>query len=302
VIARVRAQAKINLMLRVLAREESGYHQIETIFQRLDLSDLVTVRVAGTGMSVDVVGPAMPAGGLGPPERNLAWRAAEGFAAHAGWPGGWQISIEKHIPVGGGLGGGSANAAAVLRALNAMAPRPLIPETLLEIASGLGADVPFLIQDFPLALGWGRGERLIPMATLPVRDVVLFCFDFGVSTAEAYGWLSAARGGLAPSGRVLYPERLLSWSGIADVSGNDFEQVVPARFPLMDSVLTSLRGPRRSFGEDAIAILCGSGATVALIAEDLSLERARSLFRDGESVRLLATRTASRVEEVLVEG
>src|SRR3982751_6289548 len=133
-VARVRAQAKINLFLRVLARESSGYHQIETLFCRLALGDDVTVRVGVRGRSLDCNG-ALPSEGLGPVEQNLAWRAAVAYADAASWPIDFAIEIEKRIPVGGGLGGGSADAGAVLRALDALAPSPLAPQALLDIAA-----------------------------------------------------------------------------------------------------------------------------------------------------------------------
>ena len=155
--ARVEAQAKLNLFLRILAREESGYHQIETLFCRIALADTVKVRIAASGRSIDAVGARIPASGLGPPDQNLAWRAAVAYAEATGFPGGFEISIEKRIPVGGGLGGGSADAGAVLRALNVLNPRPVPGAELLRLAVSLGADVPFLTQDeTPLALGWGR--------------------------------------------------------------------------------------------------------------------------------------------------
>src|SRR5688572_27908453 len=164
-VARVRAQAKVNLILRILAREASGYHGLETLFARLDLADEVTVRVGARGRAVDCRGAD-----VGPPEANLALRAGEAFAEAAGWPAGFAVEIEKHIPVGGGLGGGSADAGAVLRALNALAPAPIPRETLLAIAGRLGADVPFLTDDAPLALAWGRGERMLALPALPPRD------------------------------------------------------------------------------------------------------------------------------------
>ena len=126
--ARVTAQAKVNLALRILAREGSGYHQLETVFCRVDLGDRVTVRTGMRGRSLDCAGARMPAEGLGPVERNLAWRAAVAFAEAAGWPSGFAIELEKEVPTGGGLGGGSADAGAVRRALNAVAPAPLASE------------------------------------------------------------------------------------------------------------------------------------------------------------------------------
>src|SRR5688572_20345937 len=99
-VARLVAQCKVNLFLRVLAREESGYHQLETLFCRLALGDDVTVRTGVRGRTLDCRGPAMPAGGLGPVEENLAWKAARAFADTTGWDDGFAIEIEKRIPVG----------------------------------------------------------------------------------------------------------------------------------------------------------------------------------------------------------
>src|SRR3954471_8595902 len=109
--ARVVAQAKLNLLLRVLAREASGYHSIETVFLRLDLGDDVCVRIT-SGRSLECNGPAMPADGLGAVEKNLAFRAGLAYAEATGWPSGFSIELTKRIPVGGGLGGGSADAGA----------------------------------------------------------------------------------------------------------------------------------------------------------------------------------------------
>ncbi|MGH7617030.1 MAG: 4-(cytidine 5'-diphospho)-2-C-methyl-D-erythritol kinase, partial [Gemmatimonadaceae bacterium] len=190
--AGVSAQAKINLRLRVLARETSGYHGIETIFLRLDAGDGVRVRIT-SGRALDCAGPAMPATGVGPMEKNLAYRAAVAYQEATGWPSGFAIEIEKRIPVGAGLGGGSADAGAVLRALDHLAPNPLAVR-LAELATPLGADVPFMTIENPMALAWSRGERLLPLHPPEARHVALVVPDFAVSTADAYGWFSSYRG------------------------------------------------------------------------------------------------------------
>ena len=190
---RLSAFAKVNLSLRVLARETTGYHQIETLFCRIDLADDVTIHTRDDGARTVVCRNA----DLGAPEKNLAWRAAAAYGARHGWPSGFEIEIDKRIPVGGGLGGGSADAAAVLRALNAMNPEPLSPNALLEVAVSLGADVPFLASDVPLALAWGRGERMLALPALPERDLSLVLPPFGVATGEAYQWLAEARAAAA---------------------------------------------------------------------------------------------------------
>src|SRR5262249_19303302 len=207
-----------------------GYHSLETVFLRLALSDAVTVRVGDgvRGRSVDCVGDAVPAAGLGAPDRNLAYRAGLAYADAAGWPAEFAIEIDKRIPVGGGLGGGSADAGAVLRALDAMSPNPL-GARLPELGLALGADVPFMTLDSPMALAWGRGERLLPVNALAPRPVVLIVPDFGVSTEVAYGWLAAERGTYAPHADVLSLSDLDTWEGIAPRATNDFEPVVTRR-------------------------------------------------------------------------
>src|SRR5207237_856109 len=191
-------------LLRILAREASGYHSIETVLLRLELGDDVCVRLAA-GMSLDCAGPAVPRDGLGPVERNLAYRAAAAYAEATGWPAGFGIEITKRIPVGGGLGGGSADAGAVLRALDAMSPRPL-GSRLIELATPLGADVPFMSIDSPMALAWGRGERLLRLRAVDSRPVLLVIPDFSIATADAYGWLADDRGEYVPTSEALAPE------------------------------------------------------------------------------------------------
>jgi 4-diphosphocytidyl-2-C-methyl-D-erythritol kinase len=265
--ARVEAQAKLNLFLRVLAREESGYHQVETLFCRIRLSDSVTVRVTPSGRTIDCHGERMPAAGLGPPERNLAWRAAVAYAEATGFPEGFAISIEKRIPVGGGLGGGSADAGAVLRALNALNPRDIDDHDLLRIAATLGADVPFLTQsESTLGLGTGYGDVLRALPPLPARPVWLVVPAVAVNTADAYRWLDESGRGIRSS--PIDPEALASWHGVASIASNDFEQVVPGKVPVIGLLLTALRDPELApvFGRDAVIQLSGSGSTVAVIA------------------------------------
>jgi 4-diphosphocytidyl-2-C-methyl-D-erythritol kinase len=262
IAARVVAQAKINLRLRVLAREASGYHSIETIFQRLDWGDDVAVRVT-PGRSLDCKGSALPAEGLGPVEKNLAYRAARAYADATGWPGGFAIEIEKRIPVGGGMGGGSADAGAVLRALDALAPSPL-GARLIEIAAGLGADVPFMALETPTALAWSRGERMLAVSPLPSRPVVLLSPGFSVGTAEAYGWVADARGPYAPEPALLDSSALSDWDRVAAVATNDFERVVARRHPRIAELVDELA----SLGA-APSMMSGSGSTVFGVFADL---------------------------------
>lgn len=285
--ARVRAQAKVNLRLRVLAREAGGHHQLETLFLRLTMGDDIVVRVGVSGQHLDCRGAD-----CGPVERNLAWRAAMAME-EAGAVSGFAIEIDKRIPVGGGLGGGSADAAAVLRALNALAERPLPDETLLALAASLGADVPFLVSPATMALAWGRGERLLRLHPPPPRPVVLALPPFGVPTGEAYAWVSESAALPVVEPALHDPATLGSWDRIAALATNDFEEPVSERFPAIARLVRTfrLRGA-------AIAMMSGSGSTVFGVF-DRPLEPLAPL---PDGTRFLATETAVRVEEVSGEA
>lgn len=287
--ARAVAQAKINLRLRVLTRETSGYHQIETVFQRIDLADEVTVRLDRPGRSMTCTGDTIPDGGLGPVEQNLAYRAAMAYREASGWPDEFALEIVKRIPVGGGLGGGSADAGAVLRILEALAPRPM-GIRVLELAARLGADVPFMSTETPLAFGWGRGERMLGLTPLPRRRVQVVVPPFGIPTADAYGWLDESRQEYELSGALLPAAALLSWAEVEEVAENDFEAVVEARYP-------AIAGYRKAFerAQAGIAMLAGSGSSVFGVFED----GARGLLAgDVEGARLIDTRTSAHVVPV----
>ncbi len=286
-----RAHAKINLVLRILAREASGYHGIETLFQLLELHDLVHVRVGRMTPTLSCAGPTMPAGGLGPVEDNLAWRAAVAYTEATGWQTGWDIEIEKQIPVGGGLGGGSADAAAVLRALEAMSPAPLGTDRLLAIAGTLGADVPFLVTGESLAWAWGRGDRVLPLPALPTAAVWLATFPDGVNTGAAYDAFARAREARGDTVQALaYPTAAFaSWDTIATIAVNDFEPVVSAMHAGVAAALPHMRDIAAGIaarGTPAIGMMSGSGATCfVLVSESLT-----EMPTDG-LVRFLTTST-----------
>lgn len=284
--ARVLAQAKVNLRLRILAREASGFHQLETIFLRLALADEVTVRIGGHGRSLDVQGAA-----TGPTERNLAYRAAMAYR-EAGGPEDFAIEIEKNIPVGAGLGGGSADAAAVLRALNALAPRPFSEDRILALAAPLGADVTFLASNAVMALAWGRGERMLELQPPPQRPVVLLVPPIEVSTAEAYGWFDDAAGPPPMEPRVWRPSDLSDWPHLAAIAHNDFQRVVARRHPEIAGLVAELRG----LGARP-AMMSGTGSAVFGV-----LDPAADFIVARTDVRTMFTQTAVSVEEVSVSA
>ncbi len=258
--ARVAAQAKVNLTLQVGARGEDGYHDLCTIFARIDLADEVIVRTARSGLTLRMVRDGVPDESAGLAERNLALLAARAYMGETAWPAGCAVDIEKRIPIGAGLGGGSADAGAVLRALDSLAPRPVGVQRLLQIAAPLGADVPFLTLDASLALGTGRGHALDVLPPLPPRWVALVLPSFSISTADAYRWLDEDRGGSNLERRI-DPVALRAgsrdWDALASIATNDFQPVVAARYPLIGSYTATLRhaGAR-------IAMMSGSGSAV----------------------------------------
>jgi 4-diphosphocytidyl-2-C-methyl-D-erythritol kinase len=296
--ARVLAQAKINLFLRVGPRDESGYHELWTHFHRIDLADEVIVHVDGgiRGRSLDVGGPRMPVGGLGPPQKNLAYRAAIEYAARSRdqFPRSFAIEVTKNIPVGGGLGGGSADAGAVLRALDAIAPRPMEPEAFLGAATSLGADVPFLAADIHTAIATGRGEVFTPFTDRnPPATVILLVPPFSVATADAYQWLDDDRSGAPPAAMVRS-----EWTALARTDspwtneiGNDFEPVVEKRHPQ----LKAMRDRLIELGART-ARLAGSGSCVFGIF-DKTVPDPRDVEVDA---LVLVTRTSTRVVQVEV--
>lgn len=264
------AHGKINLILRILARETSGYHGLETLFQRLTLHDRVRLQITDGATSLHCYGPTCPPDGLGPPESNLAWRAAAAYMDAAGWDAGWAIDIEKHIPVGGGLGGGSADAAAVLRALEALAPRPIGQARLLALAGTLGADVPFLCTDDARAWGWHRGDRLLPLPPLPVMGVTLVTFAQGINTGAAYAAVAASRAAnqVQITSARLDPAQWHSWHALSEAAVNDFEAVAPSMHPGVATVLPMIHAEARALrsqGYPAIGLMSGSGATCFLL-------------------------------------
>lgn len=250
--ARIAAQAKLNLHLRVLSREESGFHSIETVFHRIDLADDVLLEITDGERTLDVEG-----GDTGPVESNLAFRAATAYTSSAGWPPGFRIELVKRIPAGAGLGGGSADAAAVLRLLNLLSPEPVPAPELLDIAAGVGSDVTFLASESVMALAWGRGERMLSCGPLPRRDILLMTPPFEVATADAYRWLDEDRNAALQHPLVIDAAALSSWEGVMSFARNDFQPVVAARHPELGGYLDALTLSHAGF-----TAMTGSGSTV----------------------------------------
>ena len=233
------APAKLNLFLHIVGRRADGYHLLQTAFQLLDWGDEIRLRVREDGAIRRLA--AVP--GVSD-EADLGARAAHALRAATGCRLGADIAIDKRVPVGGGLGGGSSDAATVLVALNVLWKTGLDQDALAGIALGLGADVPLFVRGRS-AWGEGIGEELTPLE-LPERWYVVVDPGVAVPTRELFQVPELTRN----SPRLTIP---LFVSGVA--TGNAFEPVVRARFPAVAAALAWL-------GRHAEARLSGSGGCV----------------------------------------
>ena len=245
------APAKINLYLRVLGLRDDGYHEIDTLMVPISLADRVGVEITGRG-EISVRCPGRPE--LDGPD-NLAWRAAEMFRRQAGGDSGIRVVIEKNIPLAAGLGGGSSDAAAVLRALDRLLEHPIDSEELFSLAGRLGADVPFFLHSGPCR-ATGRGTVCQPVSGLAPAWLVLAVAPFGLSTAEVYN----KRKQLTKSGAGATNSPLAGcaggeWNGL--VVGNDLQPASEALQPAIGRVCKALL----KAGAEA-SLLTGSGPTV----------------------------------------
>ena len=285
---RVAAHAKLNLFLRVLARERDGYHQIETAFTLLELADeiLVTRAPPPAGVTLMIDGPD-----LGPEAENLAVRAARAVLAATGERFGVAIALAKRIPVRAGLGGGSSDAAAVLHAVNALAHHAVPRHELLHFATRLGADVAFFASGAPLALAWGRGERMYRLAPLPTAPALVAVPSVAVATPDAYRWWDEMHPATAARGPVLLDAAALaSWGSIGRLGGNDFEAPVFGKHPELRAVFERIARTSPLWVR-----LCGSGGAVAAVYrnERDREDAARALGRTDVTVITTTTRAVA---------
>ena len=260
----VRVPGKVNLYLSVGDRREDGYHELTTVFHAVSLLDEITVRNADV-LSLELAGEG--ADSLPTDERNLAWRAAELMAEHVGRAPDVAITIEKSIPVAGGMAGGSADAAAVLVAMNSLWELGVPRRDLHSLAARLGSDVPFALHG-GTALGTGRGEELATVLARNTFHWVLAFADGGLSTPAVFAEIDRLRESPdrnAPAA-LEDPEPLLAAlasgdpAALAPLLGNDLQ---PASLSLDPGLRRTLRA-----GVEAGAlagIVSGSGPTCAFL-------------------------------------
>ncbi len=280
-MATYRSFAKINLHLEVVGRRPDGYHELRTVFQTVSLCDLIDVTAADSGVRLELAGLEVAAGG-----ENLAHRAAVMFLERWGEGRGVRLRLDKRIPVEGGLGGGSSNAATVLLALRDLFGEPASVDDLIGIAASLGADVPYFLVG-GTALGTGRGDRIEELPDLAEERLSLVSPASGVSTRRVFesGLLGAA-GEPDPliealrQGRVGRPSQA--------VGRNDLEPAVLALSPQVQAVYTALV----QTGARQIRV-SGSGATLFAF-RSLTGDERESISGAVSGVRVLGARTLSR--------
>ena len=270
------APAKLNLFLHVTGRRADGYHQLQTLFQLLDHGDLLHVAPRRRrGVSLRIADT--PRGRMLPRGDNLILKAASALARESGCRAGANIELEKHLPVGGGLGGGSSNAAAALLALNRLWKLGLSNDALCRIGVGLGADLPVFIRGRS-AWGEGIGEILTPVV-LPERWYLVVTPDCEVSTAAVFRDENLTRN----SANIRIADFL------AGSCRNDCEPVTRRLYPTVDEALTWL-------GRFGAARMSGTGASVFIeIAEEAVAEGILARLPNGWTG--FAARGISRMEQ-----
>lgn len=270
-LARVRAFAKINRSLEVLGVRPDGFHELRTVFQSIALHDTLAIRAVAGAFQLTCDDPACPAD-----RSNLIWRAAEQVwkaAGRRGVPRDVSIQLTKRIPLQAGLGGGSSDAAAALRAFGRL--WRVKPDRIRALGSALGADVPYFFEG-GTTLGLDRGDLLFPLVDAPRAWVVVVVPAFGVSTKDAFAWWDrdVARRRQASAQRRLT---------------NDLQAVVVKRHPEIGRLVRALE---RAGASDAAMTGAGS-AVFGLFSTRAAAQRAASLLSKRGS-RTIVTRTVDR--------
>jgi 4-diphosphocytidyl-2-C-methyl-D-erythritol kinase len=271
----ISAPAKVNLILRVLGRRADGYHDLFMLMERLSLADKISLTETQSGVELELKGTKPDQGMLA--QKNLAYRAAQTFKEATGEKRGVKIELTKNIPIAAGLGGGSSDAAAVLKGLNELWDKRLVSSDLAVIGAKLGADVPFFCFDGP-ALAKGIGERITPIEPLPKMYFLLINPGFSVPTPWVYNEFSKTCG--ADVSRLNSQSSILGFNltakvkdasfrrlfddchGLAAVLENDLEKVTIKKYPEIEEI-------KEFFWKNGAlgALMSGSGPTVFGIFE-----------------------------------
>jgi 4-diphosphocytidyl-2-C-methyl-D-erythritol kinase len=284
---RVPAYAKVNLRLDVLGRRADGYHELRTIFQAISLHDTLVLETRRElGIDLCIAGNSQLAGEPG--QDNLVYRAIRDLGSEIELKHGVRAVLTKRIPVGRGLGGGSSDAAAALIGLLQLTGKRVEAARLLQIASSLGADVPFFLLG-GRALGIGRGDEIYPLPDAPRRHLLLISpHDIAVPTKDAYQWLSEElTNEEGPTKLMRFCA--LCWSPQGGALSNDFEAAVFPRYPRLSAIKRELLQQGA-----AEASLAGSGSAVFGVYQHPA--KARRAARAFPKDQVFLCSTLSRAE------
>ena len=251
---KIRAAAKVNFGLRIVGKRKNGYHLIDTVIAPVSLYDEIEIiNTSDRSRRITVVCRHRDVpGGPG----NIVYRAAALFMAAHGIRSGVRININKQIPVGSGLGGGSADAAATLIGLRRLFDVPTSDERLMRLAVSLGADVPFFIKGHP-ARARGIGERLKPLSSFPRYPLVILYPGIPISTAWVYGQLGEDLKLTKQTANTSMTAHLRSVGKLGKLLTNDLERVTLAKYPRIGSLKVRLLQEGA-----AAALMSGSGSAV----------------------------------------
>ena len=289
--------AKVNLTLDVLSVRPDGFHDIESVIQSIGLHDLILISAGDKpGIHIECSKPGIPTD-----EKNLAHKAAAFVLKKCNQqPPGLDIRINKRIPVEAGLGGGSSNAAAVIRGLDRLLDLSIGSEEALEIAASIGSDVPFFMVG-GTALVAGRGEIIQPQPDIAEWYMVIAKPDFGVSTAWAYKHSDEISGSSAPKTGEKYPfsSRMLKcikkeeWALLPEFLGNDLEAPTIEQHPEIAQIKEDLlqTGARAS-------LMCGSGSAVYGLYHSLIAASKAAEEMQGRGSDIFVTSTVAHAEVV----
>ncbi|MBN1383641.1 MAG: 4-(cytidine 5'-diphospho)-2-C-methyl-D-erythritol kinase [Elusimicrobia bacterium] len=281
---KLKAPAKINLFLDILNKRKDGYHNLKTVFQRVSLFDDISIKETESGIKVSCDDPGIPTG-----KENIAYKAAVLVKKYSRIKKGVLIRIKKGIPVGAGLGGGSSDAAEVLKGLNRLWNLKLSKKNLIKIAKKIGADVPFFASGLKKCMAMGIGDILTPLSAGKKEWYVIVKPSFNISTKFVYSRLNLfKRKGLTPKNpRGIYTglTKQRQYSNI-DKYYNRLEDVVIPLYPEIEKIKEKLV----SYGAE-FSLMSGSGSCVFGFVKDNKIGNKikNSLKKDGYSVWLVHT-------------
>jgi 4-diphosphocytidyl-2-C-methyl-D-erythritol kinase len=258
----LQAPAKVNLRLDVLRKRSDGYHDLRTMMERVSIHDEIQIRIVEKGLFVQCDNEEVPED-----EDNIAFRALKEILAYSSRNVGVEVYIKKNIPVASGMGGGSSNAAAVIKGINHLLKLKLSKEKLIKIGAKVGADVPFFLFEGP-ALAEGIGEQLKKIRSMPKLLFLIVNPGIKVSTEAVYNRYNAEHQYVPPQEEL--PSIYRTKKDVAKILSNDLEKVTIKEFPIIEEIKNEL------IKSGAIAsLMTGSGPTVfGLFSDKIKLTQA----------------------------